>query len=147
MASETKVTTIRMDSHTRAIVDAHGGPTEAIPALICRYDDLLSGALPRNLSEDECLAICGALKGYPLWLQAGSRLGDPGQCLALEVADYHRLDPSESGQIPVDWEALAGKCAGYGLLEVMALGHAVEAVFCDRSDDLAAFVQRHFRLP
>jgi hypothetical protein len=143
-----KPTSVRVPDECRKIIDLHGGPTEGINALVTRHQEMMTACLPTDLSQHECEALCGALKGWPLWLDAGGRLLNPGEALAMEVADYHRLD-RESDQWPeLDWSALVAKCRAYSLAQVMAVAHAVEAVFFDETERLLLpeLVAHHFRL-
>lgn len=141
-------TSLRLNPATRQIAEIHGGNLAAgVSELLHRQDRTLRAALPRNLSPVECEALCGALKGWPLWLDDDGKIGSVGEALALEVEDYHRLD-SESEQWPdLDWPALAAKCRALDRLEVLAVAYAVEAVFGDRDGNLREIVARHFRLP
>lgn len=147
-----RTTSLRLADDVRALIELHGSGelSLGVQQFVSRHHALMRQSLP-ELSLEQCKALCGALKGYPLWA-ASECIGRLalGQALALEVHDYQWAEEAEASQFALtaeQWQELEQTCSAMTDLQVMAVGYAVEAVFAARSDtDLDAVVRRHFRV-
>lgn len=144
-------TTIRTTANTRELLSAHGhgNISEGVRVLIDRLHGIMRRELPA-LGLEECKAVMGALKGYPLWCDPDvAKSMKLGPALSLELHDYPECEPGEAEQWHVDWAALEATAAALADVQVMALGYATEAAFADRTEprgDLDALIKRHFRV-
>lgn len=146
-----KTTSLRLAPEIRELIEMHGHGelSEGLHNLVRRQHALMRRSLP-ELGSEECKAICGALKGYPLWAdpEVGGHMA-MGPALAMEVHDYQWCEPVEAAQWKLDkagWLAMEAACQALSNLQVLALAHAVEAFFEDRDGDTDTKIRRHFRV-
>ena len=144
-------TTIRCPAELRAVLALHGqgNISQGVRAMVSRHHALMRQALP-ELGAEECKAVCGAMKGYPLWAapEVAGKMA-LGPALAHEIHDYRQAEPGEAEQWELGdggWQALESKCTGLADLQVLALAHACEAFFQDNNGGMDDIIWRHFRV-
>jgi hypothetical protein len=146
-----ETTSIRLAADLRQLIELHGHGELAVGLrnLVARHHQVMRQSLPA-LGLEQAKAVCGALKGYPLWadpeIQGRMALGP---ALAHEVHDYQWAEAEEAKQWQMDkagWAALEILLAALPDVQVLALAYAVEAFFADRETDTDAVIRRLFRI-
>lgn len=145
-------TSIRLPPDIRRLAELHGHGELAggVCTLLARHQSIMAASLP-PLGQEEAKAVCGALKGFPVWAapELMGHVSGLGRSLALEIADYARYESAEAAQwalAPEAWRELADRAAEFSDLQVLAIGYAVEAFFADHGTDTDTCIRTHFRI-
>lgn len=131
-----------------AALQGHGKSANGVRSMVSRMHAIMRRELPA-LALEECKAVMGAFKGWPLWADPEiSKSMKLGPAMAMEIHDYRECEPGEADQWKPDWAAFEARCATLTDIEVMALAYAAEAAINDHAEprDIDSLVKRHFKV-